>query len=162
ALKRGLLENDTREKLISLMADLNKTASETMQNYPVNACTDVSGFGLLGHLLEMARASKVEVNLFSDKVPVIKNVKKFVTANIIPGGTLNNLDYVSEFVEWPDNFSESNKIILADAQTSGGLLISVPQAYTNKLVNELKTKGVHDASVIGEVINKKKGKIIVY
>jgi selenium donor protein len=158
ALKRGLLENDIREKLISLMADLNKTASETMQNYPVNACTDVSGFGLLGHLLEMARASKVEVNLFSDKVPVIKNVKKFVTANIVPGGTSNNLDYVSEFVEWPDNFPESNKIILADAQTSGGLLISVPQVYTKKLVNELKTKGV----LIGEVINKKKGKIIVY
>jgi len=162
ALKRGVLDNDTMEKLISLMANLNKTASEIMQNYPVNACTDVSGFGLLGHLLEMARASKVEVNLFSDKVPVIKNVKKFVTANIVPGGTLNNLDYVSEFVEWPDNFPESNKIILADAQTSGGLLISVPQSYTKKLVSELITKGVHDTSVIGEVINKKKGKIIVY
>jgi len=162
ALKRGLLENDTRKKLISLMADLNKTASEIMQNYPVNACTDVSGFGLLGHLLEMARAGKVEVNLFSDKVPVIEYVKKFVTANIFPGGTLNNLDYVSEFVEWPDNFSENNKLILADAQTSGGLLISVPRTYTKKLVNELKTKGVHDASVIGEVISKKKGKIIVY
>jgi selenide,water dikinase len=162
ALKRGLLENDTREKLISLMTNLNKTASEIMQNYPVNACTDVSGFGLLGHLLEMARASKVEVNLFSDKVPVIKNVKKFVTANIVPGGTLNNLDYVSEFVEWPDNFPESNKIILADAQTSGGLLISIPRSYTKKLVSELITKGVHDTSVIGEVIKTKKGKIIVY
>jgi len=162
ALKRGLLEDDTREKLISLMADLNKTASEIMQKYPVNACTDVSGFGLLGHLLEMARASKVEVNLFSDKVPVIKNVKKFVTANIIPGGTLNNLDYVSEFVEFPGNFPESNKIILADAQTSGGLLISVPRLYTKKLVNELITKGVYDTSVIGEVVNKKKGKIFVY
>ena len=143
------------------MADLNKTASEIMQNYPVNACTDVSGFGLLGHLLEMARASKVEVNLFSDKVPVIKNVKKFVTAGIIPGGTLNNLDYVSEFVEFPDNFSKNNKIILADAQTSGGLLISVPREYTKQLVNELITKGVHDTCVIGEVIRKKKGKIVV-
>ncbi len=162
ALKRGLLENDTREKLISLMSDLNKTASEIMQNYPVNACTDVSGFGLLGHLLEMARASKVEVNLFSDKVPVIKNVKKFVTADIVPGGTLNNLDYISEFVVWPDNFSENNKIILADAQTSGGLLISIPQSYAKKLVNELITKGVHNTSVIGEVIKKKKGKIFVY
>ncbi len=161
ALKRGVLENDTREKLISLMADLNKTASEIMQNYPVNACTDVSGFGLLGHLLEMARASKVEVNLFSDKVPVINDVRKFVTANIIPGGTLNNLDYVSEFVEFPDNFSKNNKIILADAQTSGGLLISVPREYTKQLVNELITKGVHDTSVIGEVIRKKKGKIVV-
>ena len=162
ALKRGVLENDTREKIISLMADLNKTASEIMQNYPVNACTDVSGFGLLGHLLEMARASKVEVNLFSDKVPVINDVRKFVTANIIPGGTLNNLDYVSEFVEFPDNFSKNNKIILADAQTSGGLLISVPREYTKQLVNELITKGVHDTCVIGEVIRKKKGKIIVY
>ena len=161
ALKRGVLENDTREKLISLMADLNKTASEIMQNYPVNACTDVSGFGLLGHLLEMARASKVEVNLFSDKVPVINDVRKFVTANIIPGGTLNNLDYVSEFVEFPDNFSKNNKIILADAQTSGGLLISVPREYTKQLVNELITKGVHDTCVIGEVIRKKKGKIVV-
>ena len=162
ALKRGVLENDTREKLISLMADLNKTASEIMQNYPVNACTDVSGFGLLGHLLEMARASKVEVNLFSDKVPVINDVRKFVTANIVPGGTLNNLDYVSEFVEFPDNFSKNNKIILADAQTSGGLLISVPREYTKQLVNKLITKGVHDTCVIGEVIRKKKGKIIVY
>ena len=162
ALKRGVLENDTREKLISLMAGLNKTASEIMQNYPVNACTDVSGFGLLGHLLEMARAAEVEINLFSDKVPVLKNVMKFVIANIFPGGTLNNLDYVSEFIEWPDNFSENNKIILADAQTSGGLLISVPQAYTKDLTNELITKGVHDTSVIGKVINKKKGKIVVY
>jgi len=162
ALKRGVLENDTRKELISLMANLNKTASEIMQKYPVNACTDVSGFGLLGHLLEMIKASKVDVNLFSDKVPVIKNVKKFVTANIIPGGTLNNLDYVSEFVEFPGNFPESNKIILADAQTSGGLLISVPQSYTKKLVNELITKGVYDTSVIGEVVNKKKGKIFVY
>ena len=161
ALKHGVLENDTREKLISIMADLNKTASEIMQNYPVNACTDVSGFGLLGHLLEMARASKVEVNLFSDKVPVINDVRKFVTANIIPGGTLNNLDYVSEFVEFPDNFSKNNKIILADAQTSGGLLISVPREYTKQLVNELITKGVHDTCVIGEVIRKKKGKIVV-
>ena len=85
-----------------------------------------------------------------------------MTANIIPGGTINNLDYVSGFVEWPDNFSENNKIILADAQTSGGLLISVPRAYAKKLINELKTKGVHDTSVICEVISKKKGKIIVY
>ena len=144
------------------MSDLNKTASEIMQKYPVNACTDVSGFGLLGHLLEMVKASKVEVNLFSDKIPVIDGVKKFVTAGIIPGGTLNNLEYVSESVEFPDNFPESNKIILADAQTSGGLLMSVPRAYIKKLVNELLTKGVHDTSVIGEVISKKKGKIIVY
>lgn len=162
ALKRGLLENDTREKLISLMAYLNKTAAEVMKNYNVNACTDVSGFGLLGHLFEMARASKVEINLFSEKVPVIQGVKKFVTANIIPGGTLNNLDYVSEFVEWPEDFPETDKIILADAQTSGGLLISVPREHAEKLVKELTTKGVHDASVIGEVINKKKGKIFVY
>ena len=162
ALKRGVLENDTMEELISLMADLNKTASEIMQKYPVNACTDVSGFGLLGHLLEMTRASKVEVNLFSDKVPVIDGVKKFVTAGIIPGGTLNNLEYVSDFVEFPDNFPESKKVILADAQTSGGLLISAPRLYIKKLVNELITRGVHDTSVIGEVIGKKKGKIIVY
>lgn len=162
ALKRGLLEDDSREKLISLMAYLNKTAAEVMKNYNVNACTDVSGFGLLGHLFEMARASKVEINLFSEKVPVIHGVKKFVTANIIPGGTVNNLDYVSEFVEWPEDFPETDKIILADAQTSGGLLISVPREHAEKLVNELTAKGVHDASVIGEVINKNKGRIFVY
>ncbi len=114
------------------MTGLNNILSEIHPRYRLNACTDITGFGLLGHLLEMVRASKVSAELMADKVPLINGVREYLQAGTIPGGTLQNLAYTEPYIEWEETTPESTKTILADAQTSGGLLISSPYEYCRK------------------------------
>ncbi|MDD5014837.1 MAG: AIR synthase-related protein, partial [Atribacterota bacterium] len=128
---------------------------------PVNACTDVTGFGLLGHLKEMSKASRVNAVVSLDSVPSIDEAWEFATGNVIPGGTLNNMDYVADTVEWDEDISRTARIILCDAQTSGGLLIAVPSRYTDDLLRELHKKGITDAACIGSFTEEGEGKITV-
>jgi len=144
------------------MTKLNKTASELCQNVGVNAMTDITGFGLLGHLLEMTRGSQVNVELQSSDIPILQAARTFAGANIIPGGSLDNLSFVDPFVVFNDTVSQVDRYILADAQTSGGLLISCPQKNAAQLLNELQNNGVESASMIGHVIKNGKGLIQIY
>ncbi|MFO7916000.1 MAG: selenide, water dikinase SelD [Candidatus Krumholzibacteriales bacterium] len=153
ALKRGLLERDREKELISVMSELNRTAAETAAGFEVSACTDVTGFGLLGHLSEMIGKGDLMAVISAGKVPVMEGVRELAAAGAVPGGTLSNLDYISGLIEWGGKISRTDRIVLCDAQTSGGLLISLPAEKAEELKARLEEAGLSAAAVIGEIIS---------
>jgi cysteine desulfurase len=159
-IKRGLVEDDLKNEVTKIMSTLNKIAGEIILNYEINACTDVTGFGLMGHLREMSVSSQCDVRIFFDKIPMIGQVKALASAGIIPGGTYNNYDYVKNDVDF-GNLSRTEQLIVCDAQTSGGLLIAINKQQSDKLLNELHIAGVSNATIIGEFTKKGNGEITV-
>ena len=139
------------ENAITIMAALNKSASESMISVGVNACTDVTGFGLLGHLREMMEGSGLGARIYKSKVPVIEGTMDLLKQGIVPGGTMRNLDSLKSTVCWDKEISENDKILLSDAQTSGGLLISVNPNKADKLQQSLSETGTLSNQIIGEV-----------
>lgn len=162
AIKKDLADQETMDLATKIMSTLNKTAAQIMMNYPVNSCTDVTGFGLLGHLLETTRSSKVDAEIYIDKIPVIPEAYNFASANIIPGGTYYNLEFVTKSIKWGAEVAKIQQIILSDAQTSGGLLIFLPEKHAEKLVRDLHNHGVSETRIIGVITGKGKGIINVY
>ena len=160
ALKRGMVGDDLQQEVIQQMSLLNRHAAEIMLKYRVNACTDVTGFGLLGHLLEMSRGSKRNVEIYFDRVPFMREVASLATAGVIPGGTYNNLDYVSDHVDF-GTLSRTRQLMLCDAQTSGGLLISLPEEDAERCLDELNWEGIRDAVIIGSFGNPGPGRITI-
>ena len=158
ATKHGLASADITGRAIGIMSELNKNAAEVMAQFQVNACTDISGFGLLGHLLEMTRASETDAELYLNAVPFIKGVEALVVNQSVSGGTLSNKEYVAPFVEW-NSVPEITRILLCDAQTSGGLLISIPEAQAENLLKNLHDKGITQAAIIGKIFRKGNGAI---
>jgi selenophosphate synthase len=161
ALKRGLVDKKTEEFVIKTMSELNKYAADIIQNFDINACTDVTGFGLLGHLSEITLASKMDVDIFAQQVPVIEEAREFATSNIIPGGSTNNLNHFSKYIDWDTKLSDIDKIILSDAQTSGGLLFTIPMSQKDEVLKQLKDSGIEYATHIGNCISKGNGLISV-
>ena len=143
------------------MAALNHQAAEAMAETGVNACTDITGFGLLGHLYEMATGSGVDIELSASSVPVLKEAEQFASSNVIPGGTLNNLAFVEPHVDFAASIPRVTRILLADAQTSGGLLMSVPPDRVQGLLERLQKRGVIHADKIGTVKGAGSGRISV-
>ena len=115
------------------MVELNKNAAEAMNTIGVNACTDITGYGLLGHLLEMCKASNVSAYLKYKEVPIIPGVKKLIEKGFIPGGTKKNLNHAIKTIKQSPKISQNDFYLLADAQTSGGLLISVKSERAHQL-----------------------------
>ena len=152
AIKRGMADSVAVERVMQVMAGLNRASAEIMSGYAVNACTDVTGFGLLGHLKEMVCGAGVRAILTAGNIPVLDAAWEFAAAGAIPGGTRNNLDYVKEFVHWNEDTPELLKFILADAQTSGGLLISLPEYQATELLAKLHEAGNPDAAIIGKIV----------
>ncbi len=161
AVKRGIASDEIKDITIQSMSALNDKAAEVMKDFPVSACTDITGFGLLGHLSEMVHSAKLDVRIEKDKVPVMEGVEDFVANNIVPGGTLNNMSFVEDVVEYDDTISHSDKIVLNDAQTSGGLLISISEQYKQEVLDHLHRKGLLQVQCIGKVVKNGVGKIIV-
>ena len=160
AAKRGLAEpQEIREGMV-LMATLNRHAAEAMLQAGPSACTDVTGFGLLGHLHEMAAGSRVDVQITAGAVPVLESARRLAGAGVVPGGTLDNLAYVSPYVAFDPALSETERILLADAQTSGGLLISLSEARADVLLKALADRAVQ-AAQIGRVTGPGDGHITV-
>jgi cysteine desulfurase len=160
AIKRGLVEPDLKAEVTKLMATLNKKAGEIMLKFPVTACTDVTGFGLMGHLREMSVSSKCDVTIHFDSIPFIREVKALASAGIVPGGTFNNLDYVQKQVNFKD-LTRTEKLMVCDAQTSGGLLIALNKQNAKILLNEMHEEGVTNAAIIGEFTSKGAGMITI-
>lgn len=160
ALKQDLLDQSVEMKIINLMAKLNRDAAECMREVSVNACTDVTGFGFLGHLHEMTKASKVDAKVEMAAVPILPEAHQFAAIEIIPGGTVNNLDFVTPYVRFGENISHIDQVLLADAQTSGGLLISLPMEEADILIASLNKKGIN-ASKVGHITGPGTGKIFV-
>jgi len=153
AIKRGLASAETIARAVEVMATLNRAAGEAMvASGAVHAATDVTGFGLLGHVSEMLGGGDVGVRIEADAVPVLEAAWDFVRRDVVPGGTRRNLASVESLsrVEWSERLDEFHRLILADAQTSGGLLMAVEPAAFNALIADLHARGVHIATRIGE------------
>lgn len=148
AIKAGLATEQHIKQATETMSELNDRAALAMTEIGVNACTDITGFGLIGHLLEMARASHVSIRLRSKSVPVLGGAHEFAEGGVVPGGSWDNLRYFSEWVTFSDDVSETERLILCDAMTSGGLAIAVCEAKAGALLDSLKSKGV-SAALIG-------------
>lgn len=136
------------------MATLNKAAAEAMVKVGPHACTDVTGFGLLGHLRGIVLGSDVCARIRLGDVPVIDGVKELLEAGIAPGGTHRNLESLEGVVAWHPEVDDLSRILLADAQTSGGLLISVAASKKDDLLRELEAAGVETRAVVGEILQK--------
>jgi selenide,water dikinase len=142
------------------MSQLNKYAAEVMLRYPVHACTDITGFGLLGHAFELAAGSKVDLELDSRAVPLLPEAAEAAGMGLVPAGAYANRDYLKQVAfqpEVPVNLQD----LLFDPQTSGGLLISLPADRAAELVADLHAAGVTAATCIGRVAGKGTGKIHV-
>jgi len=139
---------------IKIMTTLNRTASEVSRQVGVNACTDITGYGLLGHLLEMCKGSKVSANIQFNKIEFIDGAVGCASNGIIPGGTKRNLSFIKNSIIFSDELNEIEQHLLADAQTSGGLLISVSNEKASELESKLTENGCF-AMNIGTIDNFK-------
>ena len=160
AIKRNLIDADISRLAIEQMSALNKIAAEIMLETGAHACTDVTGFGLLGHLSELTRASKVNAQISLHQVPILPKVWELASANVIPGGSIANKNHVAGTVDWDTNITEIGKIILCDAQTSGGLLIALEGSRKEKFLQLSMQRNV-SASVIGEITTEGTGRVHV-
>jgi selenide,water dikinase len=161
ALKAGKVSKETVAKMTKYMATLNKKASELMQEVGVHACTDITGFGLLGHACQIAQNSQVGINVNSGSIPVFTEVEEFAKAGLCPGGLYRNREFYGKMVEFSNQVPDYIQDILFDAQTSGGLLIILAPDNAKLLMSKLQKAGVQDAAIIGEIISKPIGKILV-
>lgn len=141
AIKKECITQESLDEAVKIMATLNNFAAEAMQEVGANACTDITGFGLLGHLREMTQGSSVGAEIDFSSVPLISGVRKLAEDGFIPGGTRRNLEAVLESVAFGDT-SAIDQLLLCDAQTSGGLLISVDNDKLTALENSLNDKKV--------------------
>jgi selenide,water dikinase len=142
--------SDIKEAL-SLMKLLNKGGAEVMQKYGIRGATDITGFGLAGHALKMAKASKVTITLNMKQVPLISNAYGLTELGCIPGASFRNLDYIETDSQFGSDLDYNLKMLACDAQTSGGLLISAPQTIVNEVLRELKGSGLTTSSIVGKV-----------
>jgi selenide,water dikinase len=151
AIKRGVANDSVMDTAIDSMRTLNKSAADAMVEVGVNACTDITGYGLLGHLLEMCKGSNVSSTIEFDAMPFMKGVFELAQEGVIPGGTKRNLEFVLNDINSAKYLAKFQLHMLADAQTSGGLLISVSPNKAEALVNVLKSKGTLACHIIGEI-----------
>ena len=159
AAKKGLASKDQLHETINVMTQLNAKASSVMLDFEINACTDITGYGLLGHLYEMCKSSKVSAHIQFDSIKFLCGAFEFTQKNIFPGGSKRNLDYFSKKIDFNKNLSEHQKIMLADAQTSGGLLISCPSNRAQELKEVLSWD--MDAFIIGNIVPEQQNLISV-
>lgn len=162
AIKAGLISPQAERLAIQVMAELNKPAAEAMASFPVHACTDVTGFGLLGHALEMALASRVLITIHMKAVPLLPQVLDALKTGMMPAGSFANRNFCERHVRAAPSADPLLLDVLADAQTSGGLLISLPQREAPALLKALEAHGVSRAAIIGEVREGEKGGIEVF
>ncbi len=161
ALKRGELDPATEDRVMAVMTSLNRAASEAMVEIGVHAATDVTGFGLLGHGCGMARASGVTLRIDASEVPWIEGLAPYATSPNVCGGLTRNLAYAERNVRW-EGIDEVVRRVLADPQTSGGLLIAVPEALLADLLGALDRRGVGTRAVIGEVVPREEAAVVVH
>jgi len=161
AIKAGMAPAALVERVTRLMVGLNRTAAEVMSRFEVHACTDVTGFGLLGHLAEMVYGSGMGVKVLARQVPVIPEALEYASMGLIPAGAYKNKEFRESMVTFADTVERSRQDVFFDPQTSGGLLISVKADQSMELVAALQNAGIGDAAEIGEVLHGQEGKIRV-
>jgi selenide,water dikinase len=161
AIKGDLASPGLIERIIGIMAALNRNAAEVMASYPVHACTDITGFGLLGHIAEMVIGSGCSLLIRSGQVPILPEALEFAAMGFLPAGAHKNKSFRMPMVSFADTVDAVMQDVLFDPQTSGGLLISIARDRAGDLVSELIRKGVVEATSIGEVIADPAERIMV-
>ena len=157
--KQGVVDPDVMAGAVQTMAALNRPASEAMQKVGVNAATDITGFGLMGHLKSMVKGSGVAVEINLAAIPVLPGTRELLEHGVAPGGTHRNLSSVEDVVTWAEALTDNDRLLLCDAQTSGGLLMSVPAQRVDALVSALREEGAACAAVVGRVTDGPPGTI---
>ncbi len=160
ALDRRMIREEDLCEAVETMRNLNRPAAEAMLEVGVHACTDVTGFGLLGHLHELAEASGVSARVSLNQVPVLPGVWDLARRDAVPGGSRNNQRYLTEHVTWGEGIKPEEQVVLCDAQTSGGLLMAVSPRRRSRLLAALRERGVL-AAVIGRLTRGPRGRITV-
>ena len=139
-IKKGIVNKEVYKEAVKIMTHLNDGAKTAMNIANANACTDITGYGLLGHLLEICLGSNLCAEIKYKDIPFIQSTNNLAQGGIVPGGSKKNLSYVSDKVGFSDNLLEYQKLMIADAQTSGGLLITISEEKVNHLIDELKNQ----------------------
>jgi len=161
AIKGGLASESVTATVTEQMVTLNRAAAETMAAFDVSACTDVTGFGLLGHLAEMVDGAGLGVRVTAARVPIIAEALDFAAMGLVPGGAHRNREFRQQMVAFDPKIDAVMQDVLFDPQTSGGLLISVAGAQAEDLVEALHKAGVTDAARVGKVVSGGEEKIWV-
>lgn len=161
AIKRDLLSKDQINQVTDVMRSLNKYAAESLEKFHPNAVTDITGFGLLGHAFEMASGSKVSFVIENNRVPLLPGAKRLAAEQVIPGGSRANHAWLKDDIVYEKDISMTEQLILCDAITSGGLLISLPKREVSSYIDHLKTKHAIQATVIGEVVEQREKAIYI-
>jgi len=158
----GEIEMDKYQPILESMKQLNKEGSRIMQKYGVKCATDITGFGLLGHALKLAMGSNVTLKINSAQVPAFDGAMNLIEMGCIPGACFRNLEYVENDCSFEKSLSYNHKMLLLDAQTSGGLLICCNEKNVNKMIEELSESGYASTCVIGSVCEKENKHLAIY
>lgn len=151
AMKGRIASPAAEAQAAAVMTALNRQAAECLEGFPVHAVTDITGFGLLGHALEMAAGSRVELTLYTSQVPVLEAAREYAALGLVPAGTFANRNFCQNMLSVTPGVEDVDLDLLADAQTNGGLLIAVAGEQAEDLLACLHERGVTAAAVIGEV-----------
>jgi selenide,water dikinase len=161
ALKAEMVDPKVLQGAVDSMLRLNDLAASAMSESSVLACTDITGFGLIGHSAEIARASGISIRFFFSRIPVLEGARELALQGLVPGGAYCNQGFLEKETVVSGNVPETEKIILFDPQTSGGLLIAVPESEGETLLKKLHDRGIKEASIIGEAVPREKTLITV-
>jgi selenide,water dikinase len=160
AIKRDRLDEAMIKESVKVMETLNHKTSQLLKQFKVSACTDITGFGLLGHALESTR-DDISYKLYNDEIAFLDKVKELTIEDVVPGGSKRNKAYLDTKVSYANNIDEIRKLMLCDAQTSGGLLIAIDKNDANEYLKRIEEFTFGYASIIGEIIPRKDKAIIV-
>ena len=155
AIKKNVASEEYIQVAVESMSTLNKNAANALKGFDAHAVTDVTGYGLLGHLKEMCEGSGVSANINFSYLEFLPGVRDLAESGIMAGGTRRNLEFVNDFVSFNSSLSELDRLLAADAQTSGGLLISIPESDANYFIDQFS----EPAKIIGEIIDIKESLI---
>lgn len=161
AAKAQMLDELKQKEVIGIMSTLNKYAKLSLEGLEVHSCTDVTGFSLTGHSYEMASGSNKSIEIYSDKVPIIEGALRFASMGIIPEGMYNNLDYLNDKFIYKNELSQNYKDILLDPQTSGGLLIAMPEKDALTFISRME-QYTPWARIIGQVTDSKEKPLLIF
>jgi selenide,water dikinase len=161
AQKGGMADSKVVQKAIEVMMELNRKAAEVMKAFKVHACTDVTGFGLLGHLCEMLGQGEIGIRISLDAIPILPKAEEYAAMGLVPGGAQRNKEFYKTKVQGADGCSPALLDVLYDPQTSGGLLIAVANEDAGRLLDFLQKAGVKEARTIAEVVAKPKDRLIL-
>ena len=159
ALKGGMASEEAIRKIVESMVTLNRTASEWMKTFGAHACTDITGFGFIGHAMEMVLASQVGMVIQSKDIPIFPEAIEYARLGLVPGGAHSNRDFFSCRVDVHPDVPALLIDLLYDPQTSGGLLISLSSNEAERLVEALKKEENIDSCIVGKVVEEPRGRI---